>query len=92
MCVCVFLVFMSALPLCVCVCVCVTHHCVSACVMCPQDIVDEWLLAQQKWMYLGPVYGSEEIAKQMPKVTAASLCHLLLPPPQQATSCVAISI
>ena len=33
-----------------------------------QDILDAWLLCQQKWMYLGPVYGSEEIAKQMPKV------------------------
>ncbi|KAG2500939.1 hypothetical protein HYH03_000764 [Edaphochlamys debaryana] len=32
-----------------------------------QDILDEWMLAQQKWMFLGPVYGSEEIAKQMPK-------------------------
>ncbi len=33
-----------------------------------QDIIDAWMLAQQKWMFLGPVYGSEEIAKQMPKV------------------------
>ncbi|KAF5834888.1 hypothetical protein DUNSADRAFT_8192 [Dunaliella salina] len=32
-----------------------------------QDIFDAWLLAQAKWMYLGPVYGSEEIAKQMPR-------------------------
>ncbi|GAX82307.1 hypothetical protein CEUSTIGMA_g9736.t1 [Chlamydomonas eustigma] len=32
-----------------------------------QDIFDAWLTCQQKWMYLGPVYGSEEIAKQMPK-------------------------
>ncbi|KAJ9518810.1 hypothetical protein QJQ45_026079, partial [Haematococcus lacustris] len=32
-----------------------------------QDIFDAWLTAQSKWMYLGPVYGSEEIAKQMPK-------------------------
>lgn len=22
-----------------------------------QDILDEWLNCQQKWMYLGPVYG-----------------------------------
>lgn len=35
-----------------------------------QDIIDAWMLAQQKWMFLGPVYGSEEIAKQMPKVRA----------------------
>lgn len=32
-----------------------------------QDIFDAWLQCQSKWMYLGPVYGSEEIAKQMPK-------------------------
>ena len=32
-----------------------------------QAIFDEWLTCQVKWMYLGPVYGSEEIAKQMPK-------------------------
>lgn len=32
-----------------------------------QDIFDAWMVAQSKWMYLGPVYGSEEIAKQMPK-------------------------
>jgi hypothetical protein len=29
-----------------------------------QAIFDEWLTCQVKWMYLGPVYGSEEIAKQ----------------------------
>lgn len=32
-----------------------------------QDIFDAWMVAQSKWMYLGPVYGSEEIARQMPK-------------------------
>ncbi|PNH05107.1 Dynein heavy chain 7, axonemal [Tetrabaena socialis] len=32
-----------------------------------QDIIDAWMFAQQKWMFLGPVYGEEEIAKQMPK-------------------------
>ncbi|GIL46228.1 hypothetical protein Vafri_3260 [Volvox africanus] len=32
-----------------------------------QDVIDSWMVAQQKWMFLGPVYGSEEIAKQMPK-------------------------
>lgn len=32
-----------------------------------QAIFDAWLTCQVKWMYLGPVYGSEEIAKQMPK-------------------------
>eukprot|EP00798_Chlamydomonas_sp_ICE-L_P021154 gene21154-28043_t len=32
-----------------------------------EDIFDEWMKCQVRWMYLGPVYGSEEIAKQMPK-------------------------
>jgi dynein heavy chain len=32
-----------------------------------QLIFEEWLTCQVKWMYLAPVYGSEEIAKQMPK-------------------------
>lgn len=39
-----------------------------------QDIIDAWMLAQQKWMFLGPVYGSEEIAKQMPKVRSSCCC------------------
>jgi hypothetical protein len=32
------------------------------------EIFDAWLKCQQAWMFLGPVYGSEEIAKHMPKV------------------------
>jgi dynein heavy chain, axonemal len=32
-----------------------------------QSIFDQWLVCQARWIYLAPVYGSEEIAKQMPK-------------------------
>lgn len=32
-----------------------------------QKILDEWLITQVKWMYLGPVFGTEEISKKMPK-------------------------
>ena len=32
------------------------------------EIFDAWLKCQQMWMFLWPVYGSEEIARHMPKV------------------------
>ena len=32
-----------------------------------QDCMDAWLTYQSKWIYLEPVFGSEEILKQMPE-------------------------
>ncbi|KAG2490029.1 hypothetical protein HYH03_011494 [Edaphochlamys debaryana] len=32
-----------------------------------QDILDQWLKCQGKWQYLEPIFGAEEIMKQIPK-------------------------
>ena len=36
-----------------------------------QDIVDSWLRCQSKWLYLEPIFNSEEIMKQIPTEGAA---------------------
>lgn len=32
-----------------------------------QDILDQWLKCQGKWQYLEPIFGAEEIMKQIPR-------------------------
>ena len=33
----------------------------------PQDILEQWLKCQGKWLYLEPIFGAEEIMKQIPR-------------------------
>ena len=31
-----------------------------------QNLVDEWIAMQRVWMYLEPIFGSEDIMRQLP--------------------------
>lgn len=32
-----------------------------------QDVIDEWLVCQKSWLYLEPIFQSEDIARQLPQ-------------------------
>jgi dynein heavy chain, axonemal len=32
-----------------------------------QNLIDEWMATQRAWLYLHPVFGSEDIMQQLPQ-------------------------
>ena len=37
--------------------------------LCVQEVFDEWLLLQRVWLYLEPLFSSEDIAEHLPHET-----------------------
>ena len=32
----------------------------------PQDVMEEWAVCQKSWLYLEPIFSSEDIMRQLP--------------------------
>lgn len=39
-----------------------------------QEMLEEWLTCQGKWLYLEPIFSTDEIMKQIPREGAAFRC------------------
>ncbi len=43
-----------------------------------QDTLDAWLACQQGWLYLEPIFGSEDIMQQASMRSCCSFCNIQL--------------
>ena len=51
-----------------------------------QEVTSEWLGCQRNWMYLQPIFDSEDINRQLPQEGPHTSSHLLTSPLDLLTS------